>query len=57
MNFHQEPSIILLMRKFTVNRNVNLFSQIQVRISFERFNILPLRIINKLLENWVKTTN
>lgn len=40
-------------KKFGYNRSVKLFSKIKIKIDFEQFNIIFLRILNKVLEKWV----
>lgn len=40
-------------KKFGYNRSVKLFSKIKIKIVFEQFDIIFLRILNKVLEKWV----
>ena len=39
------------------DRELNLFSIIDVKIRFEEFNIMPLRILNKFIERWVNKSS
>jgi len=39
--------------EFAYNRNINLFSRINIRIGFEKSNKIFLRFFYKFLENWV----